>query len=59
MAFPNLFANGTIRLAIGLELGKYIYAACGNWDNYKPEDEFAGGNAEDKESEDIKKPLGN
>ncbi len=40
-AFPDLFVDGTTRLATGLELSRYVYATCGNWDIYEPDDEIA------------------
>ncbi len=58
LAFPELFPDGTIRLAIGLELNRYVYIAHRNWDNYKLNDEVVASNEEnDKEIEYIEGPL--
>ena len=51
--------DNNVHLATSLELGRYLYVACGNWDNYKPKDEFAAGNEEDAEPKDMKKPPSN
>ena len=58
-AFPDLFADGTARLATGLELDRYVYAAYGNWDKYKLEDKLVADNEEDGEQEDIERPPNN
>lgn len=56
-AFPDLFADSTVRFATGLELSRYVYAARGNWNNYKPDDEVAASDKEnDEETEDIEGP---
>lgn len=60
LAFLDLFADGIARLAIGWELSRYIYTACTNWDNYKPDNEVAAGDKEnDEETEDIEGPPDN
>lgn len=59
MAFSNLFGDSNVHFAINLEFNRYIYAVCGNWDNYKPKNKSAVGNKEDKELEDIKELLDN
>ncbi len=51
LAFPDLFADGIACLATGLELGRYVYAARGNWDNYEPDDEFAADDEKNDEGE--------
>lgn len=39
-----MFAEGTARLSIGVELARYVSSARGNWDNYEPEDNVGAGN---------------
>lgn len=54
MAFSDVFADGITRLATGLKLDKYVYAAHENWDNYKLNNEIAAGNEEnDEKMEDM------
>lgn len=54
-----MFADSIIRLVIGLELGRYIYIARGNWNNYKSDNKLVIGNEEDEKSKDIKRRLNN
>lgn len=52
-----MFVDGTIHLTIGLELGKYIYAICKNWNNYEPNDKVVAGNKKnDKETKNMEGP---
>ncbi len=51
LAFPDLFADSTVCLATGLELGRYVYAAYKNCDNYEPHNEVVANNEENDEEE--------
>ena len=35
--FRDLFLEGVARLSTGVELDRYVQAACENWDNYNPD----------------------
>ena len=63
MAFSNLFTKSTVRFAIDLELNRYVYATCGNWDNHEPDTDVITGNKENKKNDDelenMKKSLNN
>lgn len=60
LVFFNLFADNITHPATGLELGRYVYAVWGNWDNNKPDDEVAASNKEnDEEIKNMKEPLDN
>lgn len=52
MAFSNLFTESIVCFAISLELYRYVYAACGNWDNHKPDIDIITGNKENKKNDD-------
>lgn len=54
MAFLDLFAGGTACFATRLKLGRYVYTACKNWDNYKPDNEVAA----DDEKNDVEEIEG-
>ncbi len=51
LALSDLFADGTAYFATGLELGRYIYSACKNWDNYEPDNKVAADNEKNDKEE--------
>ena len=57
LVFSDLFADSITHLATGLKLGRYVYTAYRNWDNYELDNEIATGNEKnDEETEDIERP---
>lgn len=51
LIFPDLFVDDTICLTTNLELSKYIYTTCRNWDNYEPKNKIIAVNKKnDKET---------
>lgn len=55
-AFYDLFVEDTARLSTGVELARYVSSACGNWDNYKPDENIAAG-VKENDNEDIGRGL--
>ena len=52
--------DSTAYLATDLELDRYVYNVCGNWDNYEPDDEIVASNEKnDEKTKDIKGPPNN
>ncbi len=52
-AFRDLFAKGVARIFTGMEIGRYVQASRGNWNNYNPDD------AGDPDNEDEDDENGN
>lgn len=58
LVFPNLFAESQAYLSTNIELARYIFSVCGNWDNY--DSNKSTGVEEDNDNENIeRKPLDN
>ena len=57
-AFRDLFAEGVARLSTGVELGKYVQAARGNWDNYNPDDAADPDNEYKDDEDDENENMG-
>ena len=52
--FRDLFAERVAHISNGVEIGRYIPTACGNWDNYNPNDRVDSNNKnEDDENGSI------
>ena len=50
-AFLDLFAEGTACLSTDVELARYISFTCGNWDNYKSDDNIIAGVKENNDED--------
>lgn len=57
-AFRNLFAERVARLSTGVELGRYVQAARGNWDNYNPDDAADPDNEYEDDEDDENENMG-
>ena len=57
-AFRDLFAEGVARLSTGVELGRYVQAARGNWDNYNPDDAADPDNEYEDDEDDENENMG-
>ena len=55
MALPDLFAKVNECLITGLELDRYVYAICKNWNNYKLDVDIVANNQKNEKKDDKPK----